>query len=292
MAIITNTTITTDIDPAISIDFASRLADNINALRDMLDIADMTPLRDGGSIPIYHMVKVNTPAQVSEGDEIPLTKIQRRLAKTLTITLNKYRKLVTAEAIIRDGRENAINKTDRELMSEARSDIKAAFVTAVTSGTGTSAGGTNLQQALAKGWAAVDAGFEGKDFAPVHFINSLDLADYLGNAQVTMQDTFGLKYLRDFIGLGDTFVSASFPQGKVWSTAKENLRGYYVPVDSELAETFSLTVDESGIVGICHGLALDRASINSLVMAGTVFAPEYSDKVYQGTITPATPSQS
>ena len=287
MAIITNTTITTDVDPAISIDYASRLVENIDALREMLDIAAMKPIREGGTINMYGLTRTNTPAQVSEGDEIPLTKVQRKLIKSLTISLKKYRRLTTAEAIIRDGRENAINETDRKLISEARKEIKTAFMAAVQTGTATATAGATLQAQLANNWAAVRAGFDDIDASPVHFVHPTDVANYRGTAQISLQTAFGMNYVADFLGLGSLIITNAITAGKVWSTAKENLAGYYVPVDSEVAELFGLTVDESGLVGVCHGPALDRASINTLIMSGTVFAPELLDHVYQGTITPA-----
>ena len=96
-----NAITTTDLEPAISVDFASRLSSNITELQNLLGIVDLDAMSEGTTIKIYKMTRVNTPAQVAEGEEIALTKIQQKIARTLELTLKKFRKQTTAEAIQR-----------------------------------------------------------------------------------------------------------------------------------------------------------------------------------------------
>lgn len=110
----TGTIVTTDLEPAISIDFASRLASNITELQQVLGITEMIPMANGTSIKIYKMTQESTPAQVAEGETINLTKINQKVAKTIDLTLKKFRKATTAEAIQRSGRSLAVNKTDEK----------------------------------------------------------------------------------------------------------------------------------------------------------------------------------
>lgn len=193
-AVIENTTVTGDLEPAISIDHTNRLVDNIVKLQEVLGITEMEPMAAGTNIKQYKLEKENSPAQVAEGEVINLTKISRKLVKTHELRLKKYRKLVTAEDIQKSGHDVAINKTDGKLVSEVRKDIKKDFFTMLGTGTGTAAQSKTLQEALSAIWGKLQTRFEDVDATPVFFINPEDVAEYLGKAAVTMQTAFGFSY--------------------------------------------------------------------------------------------------
>ena len=279
----TNTTVAADLEPAISVDFTSRISTNITELQRVLGISDMLPMAAGTDIKIYKMSRKNTPTQVAEGETIPLTEIERKLAKTITLDLNKYRKNTTAEAIQKVGRNMAVNQTDDKLVSEIQKDIKKAFYTALGTGTGT-ATGTNLQATLANLWAKLQNYYEDMDVTPIYFINPQDVADYLGNAQVTMQTAFGFTYIENFLGLGTAIISPQVTAKTPIATAQENLNGAYAPVSGDVAQTFGLTYDASGMIGMTHQMKSENATIDTLVMSNVVFSPEYLDGVFKGTI--------
>ena len=280
----TNVTTSADIAPAISIDHVSRLSTNIKKLMEVLGITEMTPMNEGTNIKIYKFEQTNTPEQVAEGETIALTKIKRVLARTVEITLEKFRRNTTAEAIQKSGKDIAINQTDEKLVGSVQKGIKRGFYDILGTGTGT-ASGTNLQSALAAAWGALQKVYEDEDVTPIHFVSSDDLAEYLGNATVTMQQAFGLSYIQDFLGLGTVVVSPSLPKGKTIATAKENLNGAYVPANTgDLAKAFGLTSDASGLVGMGHYVVSGNATIDTLVMAGVVFYPELLDGVIVSTI--------
>ena len=130
-----NTTVAADVEPAISIDFTSRIAGNITELRELLGITELIPMAAGTDVKIYKLTKVNSPSQVGEGETIPLTEVQHKLATTITLDLDKYRKNTTAEAIQKTGREIAVNKTDEKLIAEIQKDIKKSFYTTLNTGT-------------------------------------------------------------------------------------------------------------------------------------------------------------
>lgn len=282
-----NEIVTTDLEPAISVDFTTRLSSNITELQNLLGIVDLEPMSAGTLIKIYKMERVNTPDQVAEGEVIPLTKIDRKLAKTVELNLNKYRKQTTAEAIQKVGRNMAINQTDEKLVSGIRKDVKKNFYNVLLTGTG-SASGVTLQAALAAGWGKVKKFYEDEDATPVFFVSSDDVADYLGSAQITMQTAFGWTYIENFLGLGTAIVTPALAKGKTIATAKENLRGAYVPAGSgDLAQSFNLTADTTGLVGMTHQIAADNASITTLIMSGVVFYAELLDGVVISNITGA-----
>lgn len=279
-----NTTVTTDLEPAISIDFASRLATNINELQELLGITELIPMNAGSIIKIYKTVKVNTPDQVAEGEVIPLTKIQSKLAQTIELTLSKFRKSTTAEAIQRSGRSLAINQTDAKLLSGIQAGIKNDFYDVLLTGTG-KATGTSLQSALAATWGAIKRYYQDIDATPIFFVSSDDVADYLGTATVSTQTAFGLTYIEDFLGLGTVVIAPNLKKGKVVGTAKENLNGAYVPANAgDVADSFNLSADASGLVGMTHTIGADTATVDTLAFSGVKFFPEYLDGVMIGTI--------
>ena len=222
----TNTTVAADLEPAISVDFTSRISQNIDELRRVLGISELVPMSAGTDIKIYKISKKNSPAQVGEGENINLTEIERKLVRTITLDLNKYRKNTTAEAIQKVGRSIAINQTDEKLIAEIQKDIKKAFYTALATGTGT-ATGTTLQVTLANLWAKLQSYYEDMDVTPIFFVNPQDVADYLGTAQITMQTAFGFTYIENFLGLGTVVVTPQVAAKTVYATAQENLNGAY-----------------------------------------------------------------
>lgn len=283
-----NTTTTADLEPAISIDFSSRLATNINELQSLLGITELIPMNAGSAIKIYKCTKVNTPDQVAEGEVIPLTKIQQKIEKTIELTLNKFRKSTTAEAIQRSGQALAINQTDAKLLSGIQADIKKSFYDVISAGTG-KAEGTNLQSTLSATWGAIKKYYADMDATPIYFVSSDDVADYLGTATVTTQTAFGMTYIENFLGLGTVVVAPNLTKGKLIGTAKENLNGAYVPANAgDVANSFNLSADASGLVGMTHTVGADTATIDTLAFSGVKFFPEFADGVIVGSIKPAT----
>ena len=283
----TNMNAAADLEPGISVDFVSKITANIAELQKVLGITEMEPMSAGTTIKMWKMEQVNTPEQVGEGETIALTKVQRTLARTVELGLKKYRRNTSAEAIQKVGRNMAINQCDEKLVSGIQKDIKQDFFDALVAGTGEAAG-TGLQAVLANAWGALNVFHEDEGVTPVHFLSPLDVADYLGNAQITMQNAFGLSYVEDFLGLGTVIVSPRVPKGKTISTAKENLHGAYIPANSgDVARSFGLTSDTTGLIGMKHSADDTNATINTLAMSGVVFYPERLDGVIVGTIAPA-----
>lgn len=282
MAVITNTTITTDVAPEISFDISAQLSEGYRKLAEILGVSRMDAVPEGSAIKVYKSaVKGNIGAQVGEGDVINLTEVER-VATPYTMGLKKYRKLVTAEAIQKSGREVAIYDTDRALISAIRKEVKADFFSFIATGTGTATAGTNLQTQLANNWAGLQTYFEDEDVEPVHFVNPADVATYLGTAQITMQSDFGFSYVENFLGLGTVIIANGVTAGNVYSTAKENLHCAYVPANGSVGQEFELTADESGLVGVTHDRVNDRASIGSLMMTGVKFFAEDLAGVIKG----------
>lgn len=279
----TNLTKSADLEPAISIDHTSRISRSLTKFREVLGITEMQPMAVGTQIKIYKSEKKNAPAQVGEGETIPLTKIERKLAQTINLTLAKHRKSTTAESIQRVGYNNAVNKTDEVLISEIQKEIKSNFFALINSGTA-KATGVNLQTACANAWAKLQELFEDEDVDAVYFANSVDVADYLGKANITMQTAFGLSYISDFLGLGTVIVSPKVTAGAVVATAKENLFGAYIPTTGDVGTAFGMTSDETGLIMMKHSIKDDNATFETIEMDGVKFYPERLDGIVVSTI--------
>ena len=276
-----------DFEPAISVDFTSRIASNIASLQQILGIEQAEPMAEGSVIKVYNYGTVTPAAQVAEGVKITATKVTRTLAKTINLTLEKFRRETTAEAIQRVGRNVAINQADEKLIGAVRKRIKTSFFAHIMGGTGTATAGATLQAALANVWGAMQKGFEDEDVTPIFFVSSDDVASYLGTANVSTQTAFGFTYLENFLGLGTAIVSPSITKGAVYGTAKENLHMAYIPTSGSVGQLFGLTSDATGLVGMTHGINTDKATIDTLLMEGVEFYPEFQDKIYKATVTGA-----
>lgn len=279
----TGASLSTDLEPAISVDFVSRITQNITELRELLGVANLIPMAAGTDIKVFKWTVENLAEQVGEGETITPTKVKRALDQTITLDLDKYRKVTTAEAIQKTGRTIAVNESDNQLVKKIQKSIKVSMYTMLKAGTG-SATGASLQITLANLWAKLQEYYEDEDVTPIFFINQQDVADYLGTAQITMQNAFGFTYIENFLGLGTAIISPQVTAKQPIATAKENMRGAYVPMSGDVAQTFGLTGDETGLVGMTHQPITNNATVDTLIMSCVKFFPEFADGVFKGTI--------
>lgn len=293
MAAETNTIISTDLAPEISIDHIDRLNTGVQSLQKLLGVTSLTPMSAGSSVYTYTTSKVNTPKQVGEGETIPLTQYKRVKSSPIELALKKFRKQTTAEAIQRVGDDIAINKTDELLLKDVQKEIKTDLITMLKTGTGKlTTTPTTLQEALAYTWGEMAGHFVDVDTTPVYFVNNLDVAEYLAKATVTVQTQFGFSYIEDFLSLGTVIIDPTITKGTVIGTAKENLNGVYVPAGGDVASQFGLTYDETGLVGMKHYNAETTASVDTLIMSGVTFYPEDKSGIFVGTISAASSGSS
>ena len=276
-------TVAADLAPAISVDYVSKLHENINSLNKVLTAAEMQQIPAGSTVNIYKTEADALEAQVAENALINATKVSRALAGSITMTLKKYRKQTSAESIQKVGYDIAINNTDKKIIKKVQGAIRDRFYTALNTGTGT-ASGTNLQTALADLWGKLAEYYEDMDATPIYFINPTDVSNYLGTANISTQTAFGFNYIEGFLGLGDAIISPKITATHPIATAKENLIGYYSPVTGDVGTAFGLTSDESGLVGMKHYTGDNSASFETLILECVAFAPEFADGVFKATI--------
>lgn len=287
----TNVITTQQMARAREVDFVLRFTQNgLAKLIEALGVTRKIPLIDGTTMYYYTTTGTLQSGAVPEGEIIPLSQYQRNKVPIGEITLKKWRKAATAEAILKSGYNEAVRETDNKLLSDVQNGIRADFFDYLTAIDATAVGGTNLQAVLAKTWGKLQVLFENDNADIVHFLHPMTIADYLAIGTVTMQTAFGFNYIESFLGMGTVILNSRVPVGQVWSTAKENLIMYYIPVTSEAMGAFHMTTDETGYIGINSGYAENkRAQIESLVMSGIQFLVEYASGVVLGQVD-STPS--
>lgn len=284
MAAETNTIMQANVARVRMIDFNLQFTGSIRKLMEALGVTRKIAVQEGAALKALKVTGTLQDGAVAEGELIPLSQYQTVEVPVGEVTLGKWRKGTTAEAILKGGYDQAVGMTTDKMVKDVQKTIRTALFTFMATGTG-AASGTGLQAALANGWGKLQVLWEDDAVETVYFLNPMDVADYLGTAQVTMQTAFGMNYIENFLGLGTVFLNSSVPQGKYYATAKENIVMYYVNVAAgDIKNAFQLTTDNTGYIGIHEYADEDHARVMDLVMSGITFFPERLDGIVVGTI--------
>lgn len=287
MAAKENLTKTSDIQStARVIDFVTRFARNWEHLREILGI--MRPIRkEPGAILKSKTASVTLRSgNVGEGEEIPYSKATVIETPYEEMTVEKYAKAVSIEAIKTYGYDVAVGMTDDAFLYELQDNVTRRFYAYLNTGKLASSE-TTWQRAL-----AMAKGLVINKFKQIHrtvtnvvgFANVLDLYDYLGDANITVQTAFGFQYVQNFMGFSTVFLLSDeeIPRGRVIATPVENIVLYYVdPSTSDFARAgLVYTTDgETNLIGFhVEGNYHTAVSESFAIMGMTLFA-EYLDGI-------------
>lgn len=273
------------------LDFTRRFEhDSIAKLLEVIGVTRRIPMMEGTTLYMYKTTGTLQSGAVDEGEIIPLSQYETTKTAVGTITLNKWRKAVSAEAIMKSGYDAAVRETDTAMLRDAQKGIRTSlfnFINGTITGAAT-ATGVDLQSALANAWGQLQVKFEDDAAEPVYFVNPLDVSDYLGAAQISTQTAFGMNYIEDFLGLGTVIMSSQITRGTFVATAKENFIMYYLTMGGDIARTFNLTTGDLEYIGINSGYPTNnRMQVETLVASGVTILVEYAEGVVKGTITGA-----
>lgn len=285
----TNLVTATQMARAREVDFVNLFTHNsLEKLVEVLGVTRKIPMMEGTTMYVYSTSGTLQNGTVPEGEIIPLSQYATTKTPIGEITLKKWRKAVSAEAIKKSGYEAAVRETDAAMLRDVQAGIRTDFFT-LLNGTitgSTSATGVGLQAALANAWAQLQVKFEDDAAEAVYFVNPVDMGAYLGSANISVQTVFGMNYIENFLGLGTVIMTSRVTAGTFIATAKQNIVMYYLTMNGDIAQAFTLTADELGYIGIKSGYQNEeRAQIESLVMDGIQFFVEYAAGVVKGTIT-------
>lgn len=287
MAAKANLITTNDIQvTAREIDFVTRFERNWEHLREILGIMRPIKKQPGAVLKSKYAEGTLQSGKVGEGEEIPYSKFTVKEKTYAEMTIEKYAKAVSIEAIKDHGYENAVQMTDDEFLFQLQTNVTSRFYDYLKTGTLTSTE-TTFQMALAMAKGRVENRFKQMHrnvTGVVGFVNILDVYEYLGAAEITIQNQFGFQYMKDFMGFNTIFLlsDSEIPRGQVIATPVENIVLYYVdPNESDFARAgLVYTVSgETNLIGFhTQGNYHTAVSEAFAVMGLTLFA-EYIDAI-------------
>ena len=199
----TNTTMAADIQTtAREIDFVTRFGRNWDHLRDIMGVSRKIEMLPNTVLKSKYAQGTLQDGKVGEGEEIPYSKYTVKTKDYEKITLEKWAKGTTAEAILENGYENAVQMTDDEMLNDLTADVAGRFYKYLNTGTlkGTS---KTFQEAMAMAKGRVLNKFKTMHRTAtdvVAFVNVLDVYEYLGtSAVINEQSEFGFNYIKNFM---------------------------------------------------------------------------------------------
>lgn len=282
-----NTVKDADLAKVRDVDFTERFVTGIETLMKMLGITRKIEKKAGEVLKVYKVTGTLQDGTVAEGEVIPLSKYQTTYEAIGEAKLKKWRKETTAEAISNKGYGQAVNDTNNKMLKDIQKGIRSNFVSFLGTGTG-SATGANLQATLAQVWGQLQVLYEDTSIEAVYLLNPLDIADYLGQAQISTQTAFGMTYIENFLGMGTAILASDVPKGKVYATAAENIVLYYINVTgADLGEAFGLTADTTGLIGIHTGAVYNNFTSETVAASGVGLFAENLGGIVVGSITGA-----
>lgn len=283
----TNMTTSEDVSvTAREIDFVTRFARNWGHLRDIMGIMRPIKKQPGAVLKSKSATVVLQNGSVGEGEEIPYSKATVTEKPYAEMTLEKYAKAVSIESIKDHGYDVAVAMTDDAFLFELQSNVTNRFYTYLNTGSLTSTE-TTWKRALAMAKGRVINKFKKMHRTAtriVGFVNILDLYDYLGDADVTVQSEFGFQYVKNFLGYDTVFLLADdeIARGRVIVTPAENIVLYYVdPSTSDFARAgLSYTTDgDTNLIGFHTEGNYTTAVSESFALMGMVLFAEYQDAI-------------
>lgn len=268
------------------LDFVTRFARNWEHLRDILGI--MRPIRKqpGAVLKSKYVEGTLQSGAVAEGEVIPYSKFQVKEKNYGEMTIEKFAKGVSIEAIKDHGYENAVALTDDQFLFELQADVTSRFYAYLNTGSLTSTQNT-FQMALAMAKGNVLNKFKQMHrtvTGVVAFVNVLDVYEYLGAADITIQNAFGFNYIKDFMGYNTVFLLSEdeIARGKVIATPVDNIVLYYVdPSDSDFAKAgLKYTTDGmTNLIGFHTQGNYNTAVSEAFAIMGMTLFAEYLDGI-------------
>lgn len=282
-----NLIVTSDIQvTARELDFVTRFANSWEHLREIMGIMRPVKKQPGSILKSKYVEGTLQSGAVGEGEAIPYSNFKVKEKEYAEMTIEKFSKAVSIEAIKDHGYENAVQMTDDQFLFELQTNVTARFYDYLNTGSLTSTQATfQMAMAMAKGNVL-------NKFKQMHktvtgvvaFVNVLDVYEYLGTADISVQTKFGFTYLKDFMGYNAVFLLSDdeIARGKVIATAVDNIVLYYVdPADSDFAKAgLKYTTDNvTGLIGVHTQGNYGTAVSEMFAILGLTLFAEYLDGI-------------
>lgn len=268
------------------INFVSSFGYSTKKLMELLGVMRLIPKQAGSVLKRHTVTGTLQSGAVPEGEVIPLSLYETKDEPIGEITLGKWRKATSAEAILDKGYDQAVSETRAKMLQDIQTGIRSNIITSLTVSGQPTVTGAGIQAALANAWAKLQIAFENDTVETVYFVNPEDIAGYLAKAQITVQTAFGFSYVENFLGLGTVIINSGVTKGTFFATAKENMVGYYVPAnESDLAKAFDFVSDETGMIAIHEYADYDRLTADDTILSGIKIFADMTAGIVKGTIT-------
>ena len=270
------------------LDFVSRFEATWEHLQEILGIMRPIKKQPGAQLKSKYAEGTLQSGAVAEGDEIPYSKFTVKETIYDEMTIEKYAKAVSIEAIKDHGYDNAVAMTDDEFLFQLQTNVTDRFYTYLNTGTLKVNDATTFQMALALAKGSVLNKFKTMHRSAtgvVAFVNIMDVYKYLGAADVTIQNQFGFQYLKDFMGYNTVFLLGDdeIQQGRVIATAVENIVLYYVdPADSDFVRAglvYATGNGETNLIGFHTQGNYNTAVSEAFAIMGLTLFAEYIDAI-------------
>lgn len=267
-----------------NVNIVNKFESDLAELLAVLGKSDVSVMAPGTAMNIYKSSGELASDQVAEGAEITASTHKMELKKTVELTYAKYRKITGIESIGKLGYDVAVLGSNEAMLRDVQKAVRKSIYDGVKTGTGAveAAAGSTFQQQVASAWGAMQAKFEDEAATPVFFANPVDVAGYLGTANITTQTAFGMSYLKDFMGLGNLLIDSNVPEGTVIATAAENID--VAAANVAAIPGMDLACDRSGIIGVHNGARYANAGIETVMYCGLACFPVFLDRVFKATV--------
>lgn len=268
------------------IDFVTRFTKNWEHLINIMGI--MRPIRKtpGVTLKSKKATLVLQDGKVAEGEDIPFSKATITEKSYKEMTVEKFAKSVSIEAIKDHGYDVAVGMSDEQFLFELQDNVVGRFYTYLNTGELTSTE-TTWQRALAMAKGNVINKFKQMHRTAtkiVGFVNVLDVYDWIGDKDITIQSAFGFQYIKNFMGYETVFLLSEneIARGKVIATPVENICLYYVdPSDSDFARAglSYRTAGQTRLIGFHTEGNYSTASSECYAIMGLELFAEYIDAI-------------
>lgn len=285
-----NLTKMANIDASIrEVDFVTRFSSNWKALMEIFGIMRPIKKAPGSKLTAVNATVELQSGAVGEGEEIPYSLATVEPVAFADLELEKYAKATSLEAVVKYGASIAVQKTDDAFLDQLQSKVQKTFYDFLATGTLTDSQPT-FQAGVAMSIGNVVDKFQSMDkdcTSIVTFINTKDAYKYLGAAELTVQNLFGIQYVENFMGADRLIMSSHIPEGKVIATPTENIDLYYIdPSDAQIGQLgLEYRVDgELPLIGFSAQPNYSTAVGEVFALMGMALWAEYLDGIAVTTI--------
>ena len=267
------------------LDFVSRFGQNWEALREILGIMRPIKKEAGTQLKSYTASVALEDGDVDPGDVIPYSKATIEQVGYADLKLKKYAKAVPVEDVDKYGVEVAVEKADDAFLNELQTVVMDDFYANLTGDVSALTGAyATFQMAVSMAIGKVQDKFKKMHkniTSTVVFVNTLDVYEYLGGAEISIQNSFGLQYIKNFLGADTVIISSEIESGKVIAVPADNLVLYYVDPSTEFARLgLVYTTDgETNLIGFHAQGNYSTAVGESYALMGMKLWFEYADGV-------------